>query len=98
MLWHAVQMLSGLQYNAGQMQYQLPPGVVNSDGTLHPQAQILLAALAAQVWAAGSSFTLPVAQLADSKMCSASKLRYVLCAQDLLQVCELCYGILAPDT
>ena len=55
MQWHAVQMLSGLQYNAGQMQYQLPPGVVNSDGTLHPQAQILLAALAAQVRAAGSS-------------------------------------------
>ena len=51
----AVQMLSGLQYNAGQMQYQLPPGVVNSDGTLHPQAQILLAALAAQVRAASSS-------------------------------------------
>ena len=55
MQWHAVQMLSGLQYNASQMQYQLPPGVVNSDGTLHPQAQILLAALAAQVRAAASS-------------------------------------------
>ena len=55
MQWHAVQMLSGLQYNGGQMQYQLPPGVINSDGTLHPQAQILLAALAAQVRAPGSS-------------------------------------------
>ena len=55
MQWHAVQMLSGLQYNAGQMQYQLPAGVVNSDGTLHPQAQILLAALAAQVRAVGST-------------------------------------------
>ncbi len=45
-----VQMLSGLQYNGGAISYQLPGGVtLNSDGSLHPQAQILLAALAAQV-------------------------------------------------
>ena len=43
-------MLSGLQYNGGAISYQLPGGVtLNSDGSLHPQAQILLAALAAQV-------------------------------------------------
>lgn len=45
-----LQMLSGLQYNGGAISYQLPGGVtLNSDGSLHPQAQILLAALAAQV-------------------------------------------------
>ncbi len=51
-----VQMLSGLQYNGGAISYQLPGGVtLNSDGSLHPQAQILLAALAAQVKSTGMS-------------------------------------------
>lgn len=45
-----VQMLSGLQYNGGPISYQLTNSMtLNSDGSLHPQAQILLAALAAQV-------------------------------------------------
>jgi hypothetical protein len=42
--------LTGLQYSGGHMPYQLPSTVTfNPDGSLHPQAQILLAALAAQV-------------------------------------------------
>jgi hypothetical protein len=45
-----LQVLSGLQYNGGAISYQLPSTVTfNPDGSLHPQAQILLAALAAQV-------------------------------------------------
>lgn len=45
-----MQMLSGLQYGGGPIAYQLPGGMtLNADGSLHPQAQILLAALAAQV-------------------------------------------------
>lgn len=45
-----LQVLTGLQYNGGAISYQLPSTVTfNPDGSLHPQAQILLAALAAQV-------------------------------------------------
>ena len=45
-----LQVLSGLQYTGGPISYQLPSTVTfNPDGSLHPQAQILLAALAAQV-------------------------------------------------
>ena len=80
-------MLSGLQYNAGQMQYQLPPGVVNSDGTLHPQAQILLAALAAQVRAAGSSSSHTIlCRTVYQFLYLVSGLHSVLCALAMLQV------------